>query len=139
MSNMYKRIQLLALEKKGLNVSRMCDAIGMSRTTLSNLKNGKIFQLSKSSQMRIANFLGVSVEELYSDAPVKEEHEEKECIPDGFIKLTFPEKDHTYYIKVDSIALIVEDDSSTDIVLSNESCFQAKETAAEIFKMMKGK
>lgn len=48
-------------KRMNVSVSRMCLDLGMSKSTLSSLKNGKTKTLSAPTLSAIANYLGVSV------------------------------------------------------------------------------
>ncbi len=63
METLYERIQLLC-EDKGVSVSKMCLELGMSKSTLSDLKNGRTKRLSVPTSKKIAAYLGVSVDYL---------------------------------------------------------------------------
>ena len=45
-------------------MSAMCDSIGISRSTMSNLKHGRAAILSTKTAQKIADYLGVSVDEV---------------------------------------------------------------------------
>lgn len=68
MFNIYDNIKELA-EKHGYSVSGMCDAMGMSRATLSNLKNGRAETLSVRNFKRIAEFLEEPLDIVMHGAP----------------------------------------------------------------------
>lgn len=64
MDNLYNVIEKLVFLKKRKSVGAMCDEIGISRTTMSNLKKGKSQTLRMETMMRIAEYLDMSVGEL---------------------------------------------------------------------------
>ena len=64
MGNLYKKIEDLCFYKKRQSVGAMCDAIGISRTTMSNLKVGKTNGLRENTLRKIAEYLEVEPEEL---------------------------------------------------------------------------
>ena len=64
MTDLYKKIEDLCFQKKRKSVGAMCDAIGISRTTMSNLKMGKTNALREATLRRIAEYLEVEPEEL---------------------------------------------------------------------------
>ena len=61
MFNLYKNIQELC-EERGETISGMSVAIGMSKSTLSNLKNGRSDTISMKTAQKIADYLGVDVD-----------------------------------------------------------------------------
>ena len=63
---MYKLIKALCAEK-GISVSRMCDEIGISRTTMSELNSGRTRALSTDTIQKIADYLGVPVGRLFEE------------------------------------------------------------------------
>ena len=63
LDGLYERIQS-ECKKKNITVSKMCVMLGISKGTLSALKNGITKSLSAPTAMRIAEFLGVSVDYL---------------------------------------------------------------------------
>jgi len=60
MSNLYSRIQTLC-ESKGLRPGRLCDALGLSRGLMTDLKMGRKKSVSAETAQKIASYLGVSV------------------------------------------------------------------------------
>ncbi len=68
MSAVYEIIDQLCAEK-GISGSKMCDDLGMSRSTLTELRKGraKTLQLEKAS--KIAAYFGVTVDYLLGNAP----------------------------------------------------------------------
>ena len=91
MCTLYERIIYLC-EQKGVAGSRMCLDLGLSKSTLSNMKNGRSSTLATKTAQKIANYFGVTVGYLLG-----EEEEQKEKSPsqndelsealDGLIKL----------------------------------------------------
>lgn len=61
MFDLYKNIQQLC-EMRGVSVSKMCLDIGVSKSLMSNLKNGRAETLSTKSAIKIAEYLDVSVD-----------------------------------------------------------------------------
>ena len=61
MYDLYKTIQELCKSQK-LTVSKMCLDLGMSKSTMSDLKYGRKKTLSSSTLAKIADYLGVSVD-----------------------------------------------------------------------------
>ena len=64
MDTLYNRITQLCKEK-GVSGSRMCLDVGLSKSTMSDLKNGRIKGISVPSAQKIAGYFGISVDELY--------------------------------------------------------------------------
>ena len=60
MCTLYKTIIDLC-DKKGVSGIRMCLDLGLSKSTLSNMKSGRTAGLSASTAQKIASYLGVSV------------------------------------------------------------------------------
>ena len=65
MGNLYEKIAE-ACKQKGTNPSAMCLALGMSKSTLSDLKSGRKKSLSSETILKIANYLEVSSDILLS-------------------------------------------------------------------------
>ena len=63
MCTLYERITALCKEK-GVTGSRMCLDLGLSKSTMSDMKSGRKKGLSTSNAQKIANYLGVSVDYL---------------------------------------------------------------------------
>lgn len=70
--NLYEQIQQ-ACKKSGLTVSAMCLALGMSKSTMSDLKSGRKKTLSSDTIAKIAEFLNVTADELIFGREYKEE------------------------------------------------------------------
>lgn len=68
MNELYERIKRVCVEQK-VSVSKMCLDIGISKSTLSSLKNGGTKSLSAPTLRKIADYLGVSTDWLlgYTD------------------------------------------------------------------------
>ncbi len=60
MCTLYERIIDLC-KGKGVSGSRMCLDLGLSKSTLSNMKSGRTAGLSATTAQKIASYLGVSV------------------------------------------------------------------------------
>lgn len=71
MGTLYERIQALC-KSKGVSGSRMCLDLGMSKSTLSDMKNGRTKGLSMPNAQKIASYFGISVDELYGNESKKE-------------------------------------------------------------------
>lgn len=76
MGTLYDRIQSLC-KSKGVSGSRMCLDLGLSKSTLSDLKNGRTKGISVATAQKIAGYFGITVDELYG-----EEQKEKPTVKD---------------------------------------------------------
>lgn len=63
MFDLYENIKRLC-EMRGFTVSSMCDEIGISKSTLSNLKNGRTDRITTKTASKIASFFNVSVDDV---------------------------------------------------------------------------
>ncbi len=70
MGTLYERIQALC-KSKGVSGSRMCLDLGLSKSTLSDLKNGRTKGISVATAQKIAGYFGITVDELYEDEKEK--------------------------------------------------------------------
>lgn len=75
MGTLYERIQALC-KSRGVSGSRMCLDLGLSKSTLSDLKNGRTKGISVATAQKIAGYFGITVDELY------EEEKEKPTVQD---------------------------------------------------------
>ena len=66
MNEMYKRIESLC-KSRGMTITSLCRAVGVSRATLSELKSGRTSTLSVVTLDKIASYFGVPVNSLISD------------------------------------------------------------------------
>lgn len=66
MGTLYERIQALC-KRKGVSGSRMCLDLGLSKSTLSDLKNGRTKGISVATAQKIAGYFGITVDELYEE------------------------------------------------------------------------
>ena len=64
MSDLYNYIETLC-SYKGISITEMCRASGASRGSLTDLKKGRITSLSPETLRKIADYFGVSMDELY--------------------------------------------------------------------------
>lgn len=72
MCTLYNKITDLCKEK-GVSGSRMCLDLGLSKSTMSDLKNGRIKGISVPTAQKISGYFGITVDELYGeDAEQKE-------------------------------------------------------------------
>lgn len=60
MCTLYDRIQTLC-KSKGVSGSRMCLDLGLSKSTLSDIKSGRKKGVSTATAQKIASYFGVSV------------------------------------------------------------------------------
>lgn len=63
MNELYARLEALCTQK-GVTVSAMCKASGVSRSALTDLKMGRQNSLSAGKLQKLASYFGVSVESL---------------------------------------------------------------------------
>ena len=64
MGTLYERIQALCKDK-GVSGSRMCLDLGLSKSTLSDMKNGRTKGVSMPTAQKIAGYFEITVDELY--------------------------------------------------------------------------
>lgn len=76
MCTLYERIQSLC-KNKGVSGSRMCLDLGLSKSTLSDIKSGRKKGVSTATAQKIAGYFDVSVGYLLGD----DEEKEKSTIP----------------------------------------------------------
>lgn len=74
MGTLYERIKTLC-KNKGVSGSRMCLDLGLSKSTLSDLKNGRTKGISVATAQKIAGYFDITVDELY------ETEKEKPTVP----------------------------------------------------------
>lgn len=72
MCTLHSRIINLC-EERGISGSRMCLDLGMSKSTLSDLKSGRKKGLTAETAHKIASYLGVSVAYLLGEEAKKEQ------------------------------------------------------------------
>ena len=70
MSNLYERITSLC-KQKGVTGSKMCLELGMSKSTMSELKAGRTKGLTTATAQKIASYFGVTVGYLLGEEEVK--------------------------------------------------------------------
>ena len=70
MSLIYDRIQQLCIEK-GISGGKMCNDLGISRSTMTELKMGRITTLKLEKAIMIAEYFGVSAETLLQEVDTK--------------------------------------------------------------------
>ena len=72
LGTLYEKINALC-KSKGVSGSRMCLDLGLSKSTMSDLKFGRIKGISVPTAQKIAGYFGISVDELYDVEANKEE------------------------------------------------------------------
>lgn len=77
MGTLYERITTLC-KTKGVSGSRMCLDLGLSKSTMSDLKNGRIKGVSLPTAQKIAGYFGITVDELYDEETKKEQPTESD-------------------------------------------------------------
>lgn len=65
MENLYKHIEQLGKEHGFKNITVLCKAAGVPRTTMSELNSGRSKDLSKPNAQKFADVLGMSLDEIY--------------------------------------------------------------------------
>lgn len=78
MCTFYERVQALC-KSKGVSASRMCLDLGLSKSTMSDIKSGRKKGVSTSTAAKMAAYLGVSVGFLLGE----EENEKPTAQDDG--------------------------------------------------------
>lgn len=71
MGTLYERIQTLC-KSKGVSGSRMCLDLGLSKSTMSDLKYGRTKGMSAATAQKVAAYLGVTVGYLLGEEEEKE-------------------------------------------------------------------
>ena len=79
MCTLYERIQALC-KSKGISGSRMCLDLGLSKSTLSDIKSGRKKGVSTATAQKIASYFNVSVGYLLGE---EEQKEKPTVIDDG--------------------------------------------------------
>lgn len=69
---LYEQIDRLCLAK-GVSITRMCNDTGVNRSSLGDLKRGKIKKLNAQNMNIIAEYFGVTTDALLGKAPIEEE------------------------------------------------------------------
>ena len=73
LGTLYEKITALC-KSKGVSGSRMCLDLGLSKSTMSDLKFGRIKGISIPTAQKIAGYFGITVDELYGDEGEKENY-----------------------------------------------------------------
>ena len=86
MGTLYERITALC-KAKGVSGSRMCLDLGLSKSTMSDLKNGRIKGISFPTAQKIAGYFEITVDELYGEEAKKEQPTEYDGLSDELKEL----------------------------------------------------
>lgn len=86
MGTLYERIQALCKDK-GVSGSRMCLDLGLSKSTLSDMKNGRTKGISMPTAQKIAGYFGITVDELYGNEEKEKPTAQDDGLTDGQRKL----------------------------------------------------
>lgn len=88
MEDLYKHIESLGKEHGYKNMTVLCKAAGVPRSTMSELNNGRSKDLSKPNAQKFADILGVTLDEVYGEetkkAPTQDGEREFELSPAFF-------------------------------------------------------
>lgn len=71
MSDLYNNIHALC-EKENIKDGTLCSKVGVTRSTLSELKRGRTTSLSLKNLQKIADYFGVSISDLTGESEQKE-------------------------------------------------------------------
>ncbi len=71
MEDLYKHIESLGKEHGYKNMTVLCKAAGVPRSTMSELNNGRSKDLSKPNAQKFADILGVTLDEVYGEEQKK--------------------------------------------------------------------
>jgi transcriptional regulator with XRE-family HTH domain len=93
---LYEKITALC-KSKGVSGSRMCLDLGLSKSTMSDLKFGRIKGISIPTAQKIAGYFGITVDELYGEEAKKEQPIENDGLSEDLKELidrikTLPEE-----------------------------------------------
>ena len=75
MFSLYENVKQLCQEK-GITVSKMCEEIGISKSVMGNLHNGRSASISIRTANKIANYLNVSVDEVLHGRNIEDNRKE---------------------------------------------------------------
>ena len=81
MSRMYDIIQELC-RRDGTDVTKMCRALKIPRSTLSELASGRTKQLTLKHARPIAEYFGVTIAQLAGDEPLETEPDQTDAVSD---------------------------------------------------------
>lgn len=110
MGTLYEKITALC-KSKGVSGSRMCLDLGLSKSTMSDLKFGRIKGISIPTAQKIAGYFGITVDELYGEEAKKEQPTENDGLSEkqkAFISKVMQMSD-VQLDKLDKILSLVED------------------------------
>lgn len=85
MGSLYERIEQLGKAGGYKNMTVLCKAAGVPRTTMSELHAGRSRDLSKPNAQKFADLLELSLDDIYGAAPQKEKptpRGEPDCLPE---------------------------------------------------------
>lgn len=68
MCTLYNRINDLC-KNRGVSASRMCLDLGLSKSTMSDMKSGRKKGVSAETALKIAEYFGITVDDLYGREP----------------------------------------------------------------------
>ena len=71
MEDLYKHIEGLGREHGYKNMTVLCKAAGVPRSTMSELNNGRSKDLSKPNAQKFADILGITLDEVYGEETKK--------------------------------------------------------------------
>lgn len=101
MCTLYERIQSLC-KNKGVSASRMCLDLGLSKSTMSDMKNGRKSGISVPTAQKIAAYFDVPVEYLLTGE-----------YPNGYCP---PDDENPYILEVSDIMETMEIDTQIAVV-----------------------
>lgn len=78
MEDLYKHIEGLGREHGYKNMTVLCKAAGVPRSTMSELNNGRSKDLSKPNAQKFADILGITLDEVYGEETKKAPTQESE-------------------------------------------------------------
>ena len=118
MSTLYEYIKALC-EERGVKPGKMCVELGISKSLMTSLKNGRTKSISAENAQKIANYFNVSVDHLLSGGRTANSVTSlsqgilifKSITPQGFTSPSFAELDTDVYNVVyqdSSVAIAVE-------------------------------
>ena len=112
MGTLYERITTLCKER-GVSGSRMCLDLGLSKSTLSDMKHGRTKGVSTATAQKIASYFGVSVGYLLGEEEKEEKPAQEDELSDNMKKLmdfarSVPEDKQELALRL--LRTIVEDD-----------------------------
>lgn len=89
MEDLYKHIESLGKEHGYKNMTVLCKAAGVPRSTMSELNNGRSKDLSKPNAQKFADILGVTLDEVYGEETKKAPTDGERKIDDRQMKAAF--------------------------------------------------